>query len=417
MRIGINTFLLCFLLFPFFADSQYEMSRFWSVGFNAGTFGWSPSSVQAANSNYFNRTLMNFGTAEIIDVDGKKSSVVSGNTSIGIHASYLFITNERAKQTGFFFEFQKNQAWYSLNPPYKFTYKGSDSQLWVNADNYLKYSFGIMRTLGFLGTVEGNPCYIKMSFGQTFFHRQFKERVKTGDKADWTENGTGFKTTVVSASKKSGMISIEFGRKILLKNDIDFDLGIVYHQPLINSRTVEYEFFKSDTSYGKSRITFFGSTIMLNVTWNFNYKVKTKPETLNSFDNLALDSSKSQHLAFKNKPHRINGRKFNVQQTISCSTSEISVFIWDKNKEDGDQISLYLNGKAILENHTVSKTKMEINIKLQPGSNIIVMHALNLGRVPPNTAALRIEDGTKPKIITLISDLEKSGALEIIYNP
>ena len=45
------------------------------------------------------------------------------------------------------------------------------------------------------------------------------------------------------------------------------------------------------------------------------------------------------------------------------------------------------------------------------------MHALNLGKVPPNTAAISINDGAKKKIITLVSDLKKSGAVEIIYNP
>jgi hypothetical protein len=78
---------------------------------------------------------------------------------------------------------------------------------------------------------------------------------------------------------------------------------------------------------------------------------------------------------------------------------------------------LYLNEELVLEKYTVSKTKKEIILNLKPGKNILVMHALNLGRVPPNTAALKINDGTINKNVTLISDLKNSGALELIYNP
>ena len=62
--------------------------------------------------------------------------------------------------------------------------------------------------------------------------------------------------------------------------------------------------------------------------------------------------------------------------------------------------------------------KKEIEIQLKAGSNIIVMHAINLGKIPPNTAAMSINDGTtKKRVTTLVSDLSESAALELIYNP
>jgi hypothetical protein len=45
------------------------------------------------------------------------------------------------------------------------------------------------------------------------------------------------------------------------------------------------------------------------------------------------------------------------------------------------------------------------------------MYAVNLGRVPPNTACIEIEDGSKHKSITINSDMRRSGALEISYKP
>lgn len=114
---------------------------------------------------------------------------------------------------------------------------------------------------------------------------------------------------------------------------------------------------------------------------------------------------------------KLNGRKIVIQETHTVANSSVKLLVWDKNRADGDQISIYLNGELIVENFTVTKTKKEIFLNLEPGKNVIVMHALNLGLVPPNTAAISINDGVKNKLTTVISDLKKSGALELIYDP
>lgn len=129
------------------------------------------------------------------------------------------------------------------------------------------------------------------------------------------------------------------------------------------------------------------------------------------------DPPHKKHKKFFNT-HRIHGRKFIIQESLTVSNASVKLMVWDKNKADGDEVSLYLNGELIIEKFTVSKTKKEIIIDLEPGKNIIVMHALNLGSIPPNTAALSINDGSKrAKLITLVSTLKKSGALEVFYDP
>lgn len=115
--------------------------------------------------------------------------------------------------------------------------------------------------------------------------------------------------------------------------------------------------------------------------------------------------------------HRVNGRRFKIQETVTVSNSEIKLMVWDKNKVDGDRVSLFLNGELLEKELAVSKVKKEITLSLLPGKNIIVMYAINLGTIPPNTAIMRINNGARPKLITLVSDLKKSGALEIIYDP
>ncbi len=108
----------------------------------------------------------------------------------------------------------------------------------------------------------------------------------------------------------------------------------------------------------------------------------------------------------------LNGRKFTIQQRVNSNNALVKLVVWDNNTVDGDMVSIYLNGQLLQENISVTNIKKELLLHLQTGSNIIVMEAINLGRVPPNTATIGINIH---KPITLVSDLKTSAAIEIIY--
>ncbi len=112
---------------------------------------------------------------------------------------------------------------------------------------------------------------------------------------------------------------------------------------------------------------------------------------------------------------KLNGRKCNIQETINVTDATVKLTVWDKNTVDGDMVSIYLNGQLIEEGLLVTNTKKEFTLHLQNGSNMVVMEAINLGKIPPNTATLGINN--KNKSITIVSDLKVSGAIEIIVNP
>jgi hypothetical protein len=71
----------------------------------------------------------------------------------------------------------------------------------------------------------------------------------------------------------------------------------------------------------------------------------------------------------------------------------------------------------ILQNYTLSEKKKEVLITLKPGQNFLTLHALNLGRLSPNTAALIVMDGAVEHKIVLESTLQQSGTIELTYNP
>ncbi len=99
---------------------------------------------------------------------------------------------------------------------------------------------------------------------------------------------------------------------------------------------------------------------------------------------------------------------------INCYSDKITIYIWDANQEDGDKISLIVNGKYLLENYTTKRKRKKIKYKLNEGENIIEITATNLGSNPPNTSRIEIVDSrTKYPIITQL-ELNKTAIIKIV---
>lgn len=101
-------------------------------------------------------------------------------------------------------------------------------------------------------------------------------------------------------------------------------------------------------------------------------------------------------------------------KAIEVKTREVNIEIWDNDKEDGDIVSLKLNGKWILQNREVKKEPYKLKLSLSTGENILIMQAENLGTRGNNTAAIRVDDGiSPPQTSVLNSDMGKSEAIKI----
>lgn len=120
-----------------------------------------------------------------------------------------------------------------------------------------------------------------------------------------------------------------------------------------------------------------------------------------------------------NIPISIKDRKVELQNTITVNEPEFDIEVWDQSVADGDSISLNLNGNWILQDYMVSKEKLKIHIKVDPNfsNNYLILYALNLGEISPNTAAVQVLIGDKKYKLQLSSDLNRSGALNFSYVP
>jgi hypothetical protein len=109
-------------------------------------------------------------------------------------------------------------------------------------------------------------------------------------------------------------------------------------------------------------------------------------------------------------------RLIEVQERITVIHKRLTIQFWDEGQEDDDRITLIFNDKKILSDYTLKKNKKEERtVEVRPGRNSLILIAENLGKIPPNTAIVMVYDGDKKSRLELKSDLDKSGAVEFIY--
>lgn len=93
---------------------------------------------------------------------------------------------------------------------------------------------------------------------------------------------------------------------------------------------------------------------------------------------------------------------------IFFESDKVTFTIWDKNKEDGDIITLKHNEIPILANFSVKNKSHQINITLLPEENVFSIEALNEGSVTPNTAMIVLEGDRKIEFQSNLKQGEKA---------
>ena len=110
----------------------------------------------------------------------------------------------------------------------------------------------------------------------------------------------------------------------------------------------------------------------------------------------------------------VSARTTEPVATIAVDTAAIVLELWDGATEDGDSISLRLNGKWIATGFPVKSSVQKIPIQLQRGENVLLFTADNLGSIPPNTAELRIRYGLRTQTLGLNTDMRKNNEIRLI---
>ncbi len=109
-------------------------------------------------------------------------------------------------------------------------------------------------------------------------------------------------------------------------------------------------------------------------------------------------------------------RAVDIQDCYNSNESKVELLVWDCGVEDNDTISLYVNGQWVLRNFRLTKAKHAVKVTLDPGENMVLMYAHNLGDIPKNTAALSVKGSfSTNEVGTMISDENTCGAIRLNY--
>lgn len=110
-------------------------------------------------------------------------------------------------------------------------------------------------------------------------------------------------------------------------------------------------------------------------------------------------------------------RSSEVLKTIQIENASFKVTLYDNGEVDGDSVSVFYNGKLIVEKKRLSEKPITLTLDATSGNGIneLTMYAENLGEIPPNTALMVITDGEKRYEVRISSDLKKSGTIQFIH--
>jgi hypothetical protein len=110
---------------------------------------------------------------------------------------------------------------------------------------------------------------------------------------------------------------------------------------------------------------------------------------------------------------KLEARSKQVIKTLEIPESSFRVDLYDNGQVDGDTISVFYNGKLVVDKQRLSTSPITLNIAIDPGrnDNDLVMYADNLGSIPPNTALMVVTVAGKRYEVNITSTEQTSGTV------
>lgn len=127
-----------------------------------------------------------------------------------------------------------------------------------------------------------------------------------------------------------------------------------------------------------------------------------------------VETRSETELTQSSAPAEIEGRKTVVNKTIGVSSRKITLKVWDNSVEDGDIISIYINGVNRYPNILLTTRPQEFVLDLDRGENFITAHVESFGKREPNTAAISVNDGKKTQKLTLSATRNQEETMKVM---
>jgi hypothetical protein len=98
-------------------------------------------------------------------------------------------------------------------------------------------------------------------------------------------------------------------------------------------------------------------------------------------------------------------------QTFTVVSDSLVLSFYDNGVVDGDLISVYINGEAIISNVKLLEAATKKTVYLPADTAELLLVAENLGSIPPNTGLLVVQDGTARYEVRFSADLQTNASI------
>jgi hypothetical protein len=108
-------------------------------------------------------------------------------------------------------------------------------------------------------------------------------------------------------------------------------------------------------------------------------------------------------------------REDEIQAEVVIENASFILDLWDNGEEDGDVLTIMVDGVIFKEGFKLINEHQQIPIVLETGKTYVLsIVAVSEGLYPPCTAVVIIKDGTNENLVTITSDTEKNGAIRLV---
>lgn len=134
-----------------------------------------------------------------------------------------------------------------------------------------------------------------------------------------------------------------------------------------------------------------------------------------------LEQKKAEPVAVINKPViiaptaavHLKERKSTPPQEVIFKSDSLELALYDNGEVDGDTVSVLLNGELMLAKQGLKASAIKKTIYIKPGQEemTLVLYAENLGKYPPNTGLLVVNDGDDRYHVRFSADLQQNATI------
>ncbi len=149
--------------------------------------------------------------------------------------------------------------------------------------------------------------------------------------------------------------------------------------------------------------------------------VEAKPKLDTTVKLTRKDTVQLKPLA-QNQPkpvQKLLERKNKEMSRLVVNVRNINIKVYDNGVVDNDTVSIYYNGKLLVNKKRLTEDAINLNITLDEDADLhkITMYAENLGSIPPNTALVVVTAGKKRYELFSSANLEENAVLVFEYKP